>query len=55
MGKAVDAQETGAEGRALLVEGGGLVSSLVEEGVVGDGGVYVEAGAGDDGLFAACD
>jgi len=38
-----------------LVEGGGLVGSLVEEGVVGDGGVDVEASAGDDGLFATCD
>lgn len=37
--EATDAQETGTKGRALLVEGGGLVSSFVEEGVVGDGGL----------------
>lgn len=55
MGKAVDAQEAGAEGGALLVERGGLVCGLVEEGVVCDGGVDVETRAGDDGLFAACD
>jgi hypothetical protein len=38
----------------LLVEGGGLGGGLVEESVVGVG-VDVEAGGGDDGLFATCD
>lgn len=53
--ESMNAHEAGTEGRTLLVKGGRLVSSFVEEGVVGHGSLDLEPGAGDDGLFAACD
>lgn len=51
----MDAEEASAELRALLVEGGGGSGGLIEESVVGDGGIDLEARGGDDRLFAASD
>lgn len=46
-----NAEETGSKGGALLVEGSGLGSSLVEESIVGCS-VYLETRGGYDGFFA---
>lgn len=51
--KAVDTDETCAELRALLVEGGRGGGGFVEETVMGDGGVDLQTGGGDDRLLAA--
>ena len=41
--------------RALLVERGGLCSGLVEESIVSDGGLDLEATGGHDRLLAGGD